>query len=446
MPREPGPRGLAAILGATGAPAVITTAHLAYGAALPLPALVLSGCLLLILALALSTKDARAELDRLPRRWVLLSLFTAVIGMAAYSLTPGPTGAAHPIWAWSGGEPSISLNRSATRLEILKLLGLASAFLIGWLQGLRPDTARRTFSSVLALGGLHALVSLGFYLSPGAPGEPPIRLNGGFDSPNVAAALFGMLLVVSLAWGLYRWGRTSGRPTTERVTAIVPSAALGLLFLTCVVLAASRAALGATIVGALFLCAVIAASDRQSRRPAMLAFAGVATALLATFVFAGETLLDRFERLEGDNITRADLVAAHWRAFLEAPLLGVGLGAYPDATGLIMTTDNARALSSTVVLHNAYLQWLTEAGVLGSMPMLLLLAVILTVTAWGGLRSGSRILVAGLLAGTVVSLVHAAVDVTLNTPSVCALWSLVLGLGYGLSQGPRRGRRTPRSR
>ena len=59
-------------------------------------------------------------------------LFALVLAMALLSLSPFSPGGSHPIWAWAGVTPgSGTINRSATLLEIVKLLGLACAF-IDW--------------------------------------------------------------------------------------------------------------------------------------------------------------------------------------------------------------------------------------------------------------------------------------------------------------------------
>lgn len=426
--------------GIAAAPVIIAAAHLFYGAAVMLPALVMSACLFVVLIAALACEPARRDLDRLSPAWLLTGLFGAVLGVAMLTLTPWVPGGGHAIWAWSGGRAAPTLNRSATTLEILKLAGLAAPFLIGCVFGARTDNARRLYACILASGAIYAVVSLIRFTGQDAGTLSGQRLAGGFDSPNIAGTLFGLLTVLALAWGLDAWHETRGRRALNRSAALAPAAALSLLFLACLLLTASRGGMGATGLALAVFAGWAAYDRRQARGP--LVVAGVLMTGAAAVIHAqGNTLfLDRLGGLGAEHASRADLLAPHWRAFHDAPLFGVGLGAFPEQNNLIMTPENAEALSATVVLHNVYAQWLVEAGVIGAAPMLALVAVILGATARRGLGRGrNRILIAGLLAASLVVLLHAAVDAPLNTPSLCALWSLLLGLGFAMSQVRRQG-------
>jgi hypothetical protein len=71
--------------------------------------------------------------------------------------------------------------------------------------------------------------------------------------------------------------------------------------------------------------------------------------------------------------------------------------------------------------------------------MFLLIVVVLGVTAWRTFRRPrNQSLLTGLLCASLIVLLHAGVDVSLNTLSFCAFWSLLLGLGFGLSQASSR--------
>lgn len=417
------------------APVVIYAGHLFHGSATLLPALVLFACLLAVLLLTLASDRARRDLDRLAPSWLLIGLFGAVVCAALFTLGPGFPGGSHPVWIWSGGTPSITLNRSATILEILKLGGLAASFLIGCVYGARIETARRLYAGILLLGAVYAGISLAIFLSRGSLSLGAIRLAGGFESANVAGSVFGVLVVMATAWGLRTWSRARGRTALERGVETAPGVALGLLFLGCLLLTASRGALGATGLALGLFAVMVAVGQPHLRRP-LFVMSGMAVLGVVVVLLQGDSLLvDRVERLDAGGASRFDLLAPHWRAFLDAPLFGSGLGTFPEVNNLIMTPETASTLSATVVLHNVYLQWLEEAGVVGAAPMFLLILVILGTTAWRAFASRrNRTLVLGLLSASVLVLVHATVDVSLNTPSFCAFWSLLLGLGFALSQ------------
>ena len=161
------------------------------------------------------------------------AVLSGVVAIAAWTLTPVVPGGPHPIWEWAGLPPASTLNRSATVLEIIKLLGLASVFVLGCLLGTRADHARTAFAVILGIGALYAGMSLVLYLGGGQIAHGDRRLAGGFYSANVAGTQFGVLMLMASAWAVRRWGRAAGRPLAERITDLAPILALILLFLAC---------------------------------------------------------------------------------------------------------------------------------------------------------------------------------------------------------------------
>jgi O-antigen ligase len=433
---RPTARGLAqgAVLGLV--PAMIYLAHAFFGAARDLPALILFALSSLALAVALTVPASRRRLAEMTPVWPVLAPFAAVVGVALLTLTPWVPGGPHPIWAWAGLPPASTLNKSATTIEIIKLLGLGTVFVLGCLLGARPERARTALGWLLGLGGLYAVIALCLFLAGGqviADG----RLTGGFASANIAGTQFGVLVVLAVAWGVRRWSQGERMAMAARIADLAPVIALILLFATCLLLTASRAAISATGVALVLFTGWAALDDRRSRWRLMVV-GGLLVVSAVVLVAQGNSLfVDRFGGLATGDDTRAAVTEAHWRAFLDAPLFGYGLGSYPQVNNQIMTTANAAALSASVIQHNAYLQWLEEAGLVGAAPMFVLVAVVLGLTGWRAFRRRrNRALVVGLLAASVVVLLHAAVDVSLNTPSFEAFWALLLGLGFALAQAP----------
>jgi O-antigen ligase len=422
-------------------PGLIFIAHFFYGATLDLPALVMFTCLSGLLLVALVPDRTRSEVASLTPLWAVVLPFVAVLGVAAWTLTPSVPGGPHPIWDWAGLPPASTINRSATIIEIIKLIGLASVFGLGCLLGTRAERGRSVFGLILGLGGVYAMISLVLFLSGGQIAHGSVRLSGGFYSANVAGTQFGVLVLMASAWAVRRWGQAARQPLVGRITDLAPVLALILLFVTCLLLTASRAAISSTALSLLLFLGWAALDNRRSRWPLM-ATGGLLVLVAIVLVVQGNTLFaDRFGTLSEGDTTRSVVAAAHWQAFLDSPLLGYGLGSYSQVNNQIMTEANAAALSVSVVQHNAYLQWLEEAGVIGATPMFVLIAVILGATAWRAFRRPrNRILIVGLLAGSLVVLLHAAVDVSLNTSSFEAFWALMLGLGFALSQAPSRAR------
>lgn len=420
-------------------PALIFCAHYFYGATLDLPALVMFAGLSVALVIALVTPAARAELERLKPASLILGLFAALLAIAALSLTAAVPGGPLPIWSWAGLPPAATLNRSATIIEIIKLLGLASVFLLGCLLGARAERARTVAAILLALGGVYAGVSLIVFLGGGQITAGSNRLAGGFFSANIAGTQFGVLTLLATAWLVRGWGQSARETLVTRIVELAPVIALLLLFAACLLLTASRAAIASTVVAAGLFLGWAALDNRASKWPLMVG-GGVILLCVVVLVAQGNTLFaDRFGGLADGDSTREQVAVAHWQAFLDSPLFGYGLGSYPEVNNQIMTVSNASALAVSVIQHNAYLQWLEEAGIVGALPMFALIAVILGTTAWRAFqRKRNRTLIVGLLAASVVVLLHAAVDVSLNTPSFEAFWAMLLGLGFALSQAPRR--------
>ena len=420
-------------------PAIVFLAHFFYGAVLDQPAMALFAALSTLLLITLLARRAREDLARLTPAAAVLLPFAAVILMAVLSLTPAAPGGPHPIWEWAGMAPAATMNKSATLIEIFKLLGLGSVFILGCLLGATSERGRTVFGLILVLGCLYAIACLGLFLAGGQFAAGGGRLAGGFATPNVAGTQFGVLVVLASAWGVQRWRRASVQTAMDRIAGLAPLAALLILFFACLLLTASRAAITATLVAVLIFLGWSALDDRRSRGP-LLALGGLLIVVAVLLLVQGNTLFaDRFGSFAQGDDTRSIVAAAHWRAFLDSPLIGYGLGTYPQVNNQIMTASNAGALSVSVVQHNAYLQWLEEAGLLGATPMFALVAIILAMTAWRSVHlPRNRTLVAGLLSASVVVLLHAAVDVPLNTPSFEAFWTLLLGLGFALSQARPR--------
>lgn len=422
-------------------PAVLYLGHFFLGAVLDIPALTLLAVLSGLLCVALAHPRARADLTALTPVWPLVLLFGLVIGAALLSLTPWAPGGAHPIWVWVDGGQAASLNRSATLIEVVKLIGLAAVFVLGCLMGADAGRARRSLQAILWLGGAYALIGLVLFLAGDQTAYGSDRLAAGFFTPNVAGTQFGVLAVLATSWAIRQWRRHDRAPVTRRISEVAPAVALILLFLVCLLMTASRGAMGATALGIVLVMGWEAIDNRRAR---LSLIAGGCLLVVVAFVMlvrGNGLFLDRFSDVTAAGDLRGVVNQAHWRAFLASPLSGYGLGSYPELNNMIMTAPNAEALSLSVVLHNVYLQWLVEGGVVGAAPMFLLIAVLIGITVWRAIRRPrNRGLLVGLLACSLLVLVHGAVDVSLNTPSFVAFWTLLLGLGFALSQasGSRR--------
>ncbi|QYC08979.1 O-antigen ligase family protein [Brevundimonas nasdae] len=415
-------------------PALLFAAHLTFGANHVAAAQWLSVVLGLLLVAALAAPPARIGLFDLKPVWPLAVLFLITLGVAAWSLTPFTPGGPHPIWTWADMAGSSTVNRSATILEMTKLVGLGCVFVLGCLQGARSDRARATVDVLLALGAVYAAIALLSFLSGGqimAGG----RLSGGFLSANSGASVFGILTVIGLANLLRRWRQAKGADVMKQLGEVAVPLAFVLLFVTCLVLTASRMGVAATVVaaGVLLLWDMI---ENKGRRLPVLISGAVLLVVGAVLLLGGNDLLwSRFDALDRDTLVRTSIFTAHWQAFLDSPLFGYGLGTFNDVNSQIMTAENYKDLWLIRATHNLYIQWLEEAGIVGATPMVLLIGVIIAVGVWrtGKVRKGQTT-ARGLVAASLVVLIHGTTDYALQTPSIAAFWAFLLGLQFAFGQ------------
>ena len=418
------------------APAVLFAAHLTFGANTPAAGLWLAVLMVLALVMALAIPASRQGLYEIKTLAPVAFLFALTVGVAAWSLTPWAPGGPHPIWAWAGiANGSITVNRPATLFEIAKLLGLASIFLVGCLQSARQSWARATIAAVLLLGAGYGLISLLSFFTAAQLAGGGDRLSGGFLSPNSAATVFGMLTVIGLASSLRDWRQTQGLDVATALGKVSMSLACMLLSTTCLLLTASRMGMVATLTGVLVLMAWEVVDARRQRLPLLIA-GGVLLLVTGILAFGANDLLwERVSAVGDDRIVRDHIFAAHWQAFLDSPLFGYGLGSFADVNSQIMTRTDYQDLWSIRAVHNVYLQWLEEAGIVGALPMFLLIATILgTAIVRSFSLSKGQTLARGLIAASVVVLVHGSVDFGLQVPSIAAFWAFLLGCQFSFGR------------
>ncbi len=420
-------------------PVVLTLAHLFFGANQAAASAWLTAGLGLMLVAAMLSPVGRS----VPSLTGLIlpgSLFATVLAAALWSLTPWGPGGPHPVWAWAGIEPgALTIDREATRLEIVKLLGLACAFAVGALQAARLRRARVAVELIVWIGAVYAMVSLISFLT-GTQIAAGDRLTGGFLSANSGGTVFGLLIVLSLALLLREWRRGETRDIPSRITAAAGPIAATALATVCLLLTASRMALAATLVASAVLLAWSLLASGRGRKGGLLAGALIMLVVAAVLIAGGNDLL--WTRLANDDPTfggRADLFAAHWKAFTASPLTGWGLGTFDAVNLQIMTVDTAPSLWTIRAAHNVYLQWLEEAGLIGAVPMFALIGVLLLGSVTRARRRGpGQSLLTGLVCSNLVILIHGLTDFALQVPSIAAFWSYLLGLQFAFSRSSGR--------
>ncbi|RAK60778.1 O-antigen ligase family protein [Phenylobacterium hankyongense] len=417
--------------------ALIYVAHWIYGALISDVALVMGMAAALLLGAVLIQPRLRDDLLRLRGLGLPALLFAAVIGVALWTLTPWIPGGPHPVWAYVGLPPGAStIDKSTTLVAIIQLLGLACMFAVGAATGARDERARYAVRLMIVGGlvfGLWAFLASAtgsIYQTQGR------RLEAHFLNPNTAGTVFAVLLLLSVT-ELVRQLR--GGMRRGDLTRILPLATTTLTFAVCLLASASRGAMMALLGGlVVFILVQLATGSLKPSRALGAALVGLA-ALIAVVTMAGEGLVDRLFQSHEAGIVRTAIWDFHWRAFLDSPLFGYGLGAAETVNKTLISHSNYELLWNIKAILNVYLQWLEEAGLAGAAPMFLCIAVVVVTVLRGALRRSRMTgLLAGLLAIDAVFLLHGATDFGLEVPSVAALWAWLLGLQFSLSQGSSR--------
>lgn len=338
-------------------------------------------------------------------------------------------------WSLRGGGPfPQSLDPSATTAELALLLGLGAWFAVGFVLGADRSRALAALLLILALGALFALIASASYLHRPDIALQRARLDAGLPSPNTAGALFGGLLC--LAAGLFLRGLSGWRHGADRQIQAVASAVAAVILACGLLLTASRVAILATAAALLVLA--IANAFRNRRFEVLGAIGALAAVIAGAAVFGGADLkvAERWEGLSSDWGTRSTIFATHLKVFEASPIGGHGLGTFEALNKEALTPENFQRLWSIGAAHNVAIQWLEEAGLVGAMPLFLLICVVIISTWQAAMkRRLMRDLTAALLAFNVVILANGMLDIALQCYAVAALWALLLGLQLSLS-GP----------
>jgi O-antigen ligase len=406
---------------------------------------------LVAVSLVLTQPWARASIERTPLAWVG-GAFALVLLAGVFSLTP--LFEPHPIWTLAPGAiHTVSIDPYATWLELFKLLGLAAAFLVGASFGGDDDRAKQLIQGLL-LAGLAYGVWAFFNFETDRTllfGQPrhldPARLAASLSSANIAATLFGALVLLNIADLTRRIERqrerwASGGFKFRYLEGVLQSAAVPLIALgvslTCLVLTLSRTGMVATLAGVVVFLgwrAVLGAKKGALAAPLIGMLAIVIGLAIAALAFSVGAVGDRVTSFHEDASSREAVYAAHWKAFLASPWQGYGLGAFKHVNGMFLNNANREEAYGIGAAHNVYLQWLEEAGLVGALPMFATVGLI-AARIIRGLRERQRVRLwlLGILSVLGLFLVHGFTDFPLEVPSMSLFLSLLLGLGYRMAR------------
>lgn len=286
----------------------------------------------------------------------------------------------------------VALNVSSSLKEISKWLEVAVVILLGS-QYLRTRRQIWIIIALICLAGIsqafYGYLQAFFNIGPQSfIRDASLRVYGTFDQPNPYAGYINIPLSISLALALL------GRNWTIRILAGLTAIILAV----AEYLSQSRGGEIALAAALIFIVLAGMPSIRVLMRVIVVALLGIFLVLLAGLIpvsvfnpvlhFLGVTGVS-FTRPTNQDFSTAERLA-HWIAgihmFLDHPVLGVGIGNYPDAYPKYIITIFTNSLGHA---HNYYINIAAETGSIG---LIVFLLFILAVFVAGGhsLREISR--------------------------------------------------------
>jgi O-antigen ligase len=259
--------------------------------------------------------------------------------------------------------------------------------------------------------------------------DPRPRVSGPFISRNSLAGYLSLLLPLVVVWSTVRSHLDAGAPTVgRRLLRWAGATAVA----TAILLSLSRGGWIAAAAGMLCLVVLLQRLPR-GERPAWLRARRLAAAAAIAAVLAAGLALVPFDEGEPNDLDAriaqtfsdsSSLVerVGYWRAasrlVRDFPLLGVGLGAWPE---IALRYDPAPAGGGFPrEVHSDYLQLLAETGLVGALLAgVFAVALVQRIGARLAVRSPAGLpIAAAALAGMVALATHAFVDFDFQIPAV----------------------------
>jgi len=352
----------------------------------------------------------------------------------------------------SAHAPIPAIASDAARNSLLKCLACALIFLMARALCRDSDNARGLLIALVASGvlvvsyGIAMQVStnscyLGSYLRKQyefVPGDRCV-MGGTFVNSNSFACYMGMCAVAALALVFSshrdRDSMPSGYDEEQDVRFIdwftgprVALLAVSPLMLGGVLMSASRAGFGASVVGMLSL-GLLLMRGRWGSHPKL---GRIFFAALAAFAvvggIAGSALFSKFA-MASDEFGRLHIWSAAFQAIAMSPWLGWGLGSFGDVFALLQPSDS---LQPNDIAHSTPLETVVELGVFAAIPAMMVVVVPWAVCLRGALtrRLARRYLPGAAFAVASVPILHSLIDFSLQIPAVGFVTAALLGMGW----------------
>lgn len=421
-------------------PAVIILAHLAGGAGGVAEAGMVTAIISVIGGLAFASRrlyPSRAYVAGLRLPAIGLGV---VLALGLISVLPGSDRLSTGWIAELAGLSTLSVDPEATWLEVLKILGLLTVFVLAQRYASSPERMVFTLQIMVWTTVGWAAWSLALFAMAPTGHAPIARLAGTFVSPNVAACV---LSVGILSWMTLASMKSAKSGTASRLVMI----GAGIVLAGALLLTASRSAI--ILLSILSACLWTPAmwralKTRLSGVGAPLTGAILGTAGLVIVVSGAGAFMVRMGGIGQEVASRLTIMGAYAEAVSANPLFGQGLGTVPRISRLLLSAENDAVMWNVRAVHNLPLQWLVEAGFVGTVAAGSGLIALMVVTV-RRLTHRDRRRLAPLLLVSAFMFGQGLVDYPAQIYSVALSWAFVLGLTYAwasvTAEQPSSGRR-----
>lgn len=417
----------------------------------------------LLLWMLSSQKPSQLWAGDLPRNRLRAAagLFTAVILWAFVQVSPfTPSSWHHPIWSEAApvlGSVSgtIAVDPGAFPEALLRLMGYIAFFLLAFVGGRYEKGAKQMLKTMAFAGAGYALYGL-IIQSTGSETILWFKkwayygfVTSTFVNKNSYAAYAGLGLLCAL--GLV-WRKISRVEIKDKVLARQSQAAaffaslelkhyafaaLPLIILAALVLSGSRAGIASALAGAMALFLSLAINKRLSAGKwltLVVVFFGFFVLLVA---LGGDALTARMDgsKLDHDAGERLAGYALALQAIGDNPWLGFGLGSFEGAFRLYRDATLPVWFHHA---HNDYLELAMDLGLPAASLLLTALAILVSCCLQGiWKRKRAAIFPALAIGASVLLMIHAFMDFSLQIPAISASYAALLGLGVAQSWSTR---------
>ena len=340
---------------------------------------------------------------------------------------------AFQLWGLPGLLQPTTISHHSTQIDLIKTVTLA-AFFFSLSQTLTSTSKIKQLVYVVILTALaQSILGAAQQLFFGAD-----RATGSFVNPNHLAGylLTSLALAIGLMLSLTRAGPTekrlnwldflTGEPARVRLIIVIMVIAL--------VMTRSRMGNAAFLLSLAATCLIAFYYRRQKIKPALILFISIVLvdgALLGTY-FGMDRLGERIQNSTEEVQMRVQLQSYNADILRQNLAIGTGAGTYEIA----FTPYRDQHLEKKAThAETDYAEFLVELGLLGSLPLLLILASGLYAQIRLLRESGDDLaadLSFGCLAGTLAILIHGVTDVNLQIPSNALMFVLLLALPHAM--------------